>query len=83
MEGFSLGVTMAVCMLIGLGIGVWIDRRLHLETPWFTIVFVLLGLAAALREAFAVAKRLERRDTDGAPPGYQEAEHHDDGDGTG
>jgi len=83
MEGFSLGITMAVCVLVGLGIGMWIDHRLNLETPWFTLAFVLLGVGAAMKEVFAVAKRLERRDSDGAPPGHGGEGPRDDGDRTG
>jgi ATP synthase protein I len=46
----NLGVTMAASVLIGYYIGHYLDERvLHDQTPWLTLVFLLLGVAAGFR----------------------------------
>lgn len=52
----SLGLSVALSIFIGLGIGVYLDRRFDTQ-PWLMFVFLGLGIAAAYRNiALAIRK---------------------------
>lgn len=52
----SLGLSVALSIFIGLFAGVYLDRRFD-TTPWLTIIFLFLGIAAGFRNiALAVKK---------------------------
>ena len=55
---------MVVPPIAGLLIGRFIDRKLDTQ-PAFTIVFLILGFAAGVREVAIVLKRANARDNDG------------------
>lgn len=44
----SLGLEMGAAVVIGLLLGVWLDRRLQ-SSPWLTLLFLGFGFAAAVR----------------------------------
>ncbi|NSW55536.1 MAG: AtpZ/AtpI family protein [Armatimonadetes bacterium] len=44
-----VGLTLAFCIAIGTGAGMWLDRRFDAE-PAFTVVGFLLGAIAGFRE---------------------------------
>ena len=44
----ALGVQMVVGMALFILGGRWLDKLLHLETPWFTVAGVFFGIAGAL-----------------------------------
>ena len=44
----SLGFSVALSIFIGLGIGVYLDRRFD-TSPWLTLVFLGFGIAAGYR----------------------------------
>ena len=44
---------------VGYFIGSWIDRKTQLY-PWFTIVFILCGFAAAAREVYRLLRQVAR-----------------------
>lgn len=44
----SLGLEMGVAIAIGLVIGIYLDRRFG-SSPWLTIIFFLLGVAAGFK----------------------------------
>ncbi|MFQ5585254.1 MAG: AtpZ/AtpI family protein [Thermodesulfobacteriota bacterium] len=52
----SLGISMVVSTFIGLAIGIYLDRYLS-TAPVFTIVFLLLGIAAGFRNIYLLVKR--------------------------
>jgi len=52
----SLGLSVALSIFIGLAIGVYIDRRYN-TTPWFTLVFLGLGIAAGFRNIGLAIKK--------------------------
>jgi len=56
-SALNLSFTMAACVLVGAGIGWLIDRKVGGDVPWFTFVFVILGMLAGLREAVRFADR--------------------------
>ena len=45
----SLGLSVSLSIFIGLAIGVYLDRRFD-TTPWLTLVFLGLGIAAGYRQ---------------------------------
>jgi ATP synthase protein I len=55
---------MAVPPIAGLLIGRYLDNRFNLQ-PLFTIVFMLLGFAAGVREVRLVLKKANAPDEDG------------------
>ena len=55
----SLGISVAFAIFIGLGIGVWLDRKFD-ASPWFTLIFLLLGIIAGFRNIARVIKRARK-----------------------
>jgi ATP synthase protein I len=52
----SLGFSVALSIFIGLGIGVYLDRRFD-TTPWLTLIFLGLGIAAGFRNIGLAIKK--------------------------
>ncbi|WP_373498171.1 AtpZ/AtpI family protein [Desulfococcus sp.] len=44
----SIGLSVALSIFIGLGIGVYLDGRFD-TNPWLTLIFLGLGIAAGYR----------------------------------
>jgi ATP synthase protein I len=55
----SLGISVALAIFIGLGIGVYLDRKLD-TTPWFTLIFLVLGIVAGFRNIARVIHRTRK-----------------------
>jgi len=53
----SIGLSVALSIFIGLGIGVYLDRRVFNSTPWFTLIFLGLGIIAGYRNIGIAIKR--------------------------
>ncbi|MBP8952120.1 MAG: AtpZ/AtpI family protein [Armatimonadetes bacterium] len=51
-----VGLTLAFCIAIGTGGGIWLDKRLGTE-PAFTVVGFLLGAIAGFRELFRAIQK--------------------------
>ncbi|MCL2407433.1 MAG: AtpZ/AtpI family protein [Defluviitaleaceae bacterium] len=60
MKGFVMlsqfGITMTVCVLLGVFAGKWLDNLLGTE-PWLLLLFTFFGIAAALKSVFDLAKK--------------------------
>ena len=52
----SLGISVALAIFIGLGIGVWLDRKFD-TSPWLTLIFLVFGIIAGFRNIALVIKR--------------------------
>jgi ATP synthase protein I len=52
----SLGFSVSFAIFIGLGIGVYLDRRFD-TTPWLTLIFLGLGIAAGYRNIGLAIKK--------------------------
>jgi len=62
-DALQLGASIVFAIFIGFGIGYWLDSKLG-SSPWLTIVFFLLGVAAAGRNVFIeVRKQLRNEKT--------------------
>jgi len=57
---FDLGLRLGISIIIGLGGGLLLDASLH-TSPIFTLIGMLLGLAAAMYTIWDVAKHAMRR----------------------
>ncbi|MGD9008661.1 MAG: AtpZ/AtpI family protein [Desulfobacteraceae bacterium] len=55
----SLGLQVALSIFIGFGIGRYLDKRFDTD-PWLTVVFFLLGVAAAVRNLGLAIKKLRK-----------------------
>ena len=44
----QLGLSMAICIIIGVLVGQWLDRQLG-TTPWMLILGVLFGAASSFK----------------------------------
>ena len=53
----SLGLSMVLSIFIGLAVGIYLDRRVFNTTPWLTLIFLGLGIAAGYRNiGYAIKK---------------------------
>ena len=52
----SIGFSVALSVFIGLFVGVYLDRRFE-TSPWCTLVFLVLGIAAAFRNIGIAIKK--------------------------
>ena len=53
----SIGLSVALSIFIGLAIGVYLDRRGFNTTPWFTLIFLGLGIVAGFRNIGLAIKK--------------------------
>ncbi len=54
----SLSFSIALSVVIGLGIGYWLDNRVFKTTsPWFTLVFLALGIVAGFRNIYLAIEK--------------------------
>ncbi len=56
----TIGVAMALSIVLGFFIGNFIDNRFA-TTPWFTIIFLIFGIIAAFRNLFILYKKTKER----------------------
>lgn len=52
----SMGISMVVATFIGLYIGVYLDNVFSTR-PWFTIIFLIIGIAAGFRNIYILIKK--------------------------
>ena len=66
----TVGITLVVATVIGYYIGHYLDGR-YGTTPWLTLVFLLLGIAAGFKNLYDQTRRLmdldkpDRKEHDG------------------
>ncbi|MDH5509635.1 MAG: AtpZ/AtpI family protein [Nitrospinota bacterium] len=49
----TVGLQIVISVLIGFGMGLWIDRWLGTK-PWFMLLFILLGVGAGFLNVYRV-----------------------------
>jgi ATP synthase protein I len=57
----AIGLEMGLSVAIGVGIGYYLDRYLD-TTPWLTMFFLLLGVAAGFRSLFSLIKGIDKNE---------------------
>jgi len=55
----SIGLSMALSIFIGLGIGVWLDGKWG-SSPWLTLIGLGLGIAAGYRNIGLAIKKTRK-----------------------
>jgi ATP synthase protein I len=53
----SLGLSIALSIFIGLAVGIYLDRKVFGTTPWCTLIFLGLGIAAGFRNIGLAIKK--------------------------
>ena len=53
----TIGITIVGCLGIAIAIGWFLDRWLG-SSPWFLLVFTLIGIGAAFKSIFDFAKKM-------------------------
>jgi len=53
----SLGFQVSLSIVIGLAIGVWLDREVFDTSPWLTLLFLGFGIAAGFRNIGLAIKK--------------------------
>ena len=56
----SLGLQVALSIFIGLAVGIFLDRRVFNTTPWFTLIFLGIGIAAGFRNIGLAVKKARK-----------------------
>jgi ATP synthase protein I len=57
----TVGITLVVSTVIGFYIGHYLDGLFN-TTPWFTLFFLLLGIAAGFKNLYDQTRRLMDQD---------------------
>ena len=55
----SLGLSVSLAIFIGLGLGVWLDRKFD-TSPWLTLIFLGFGIAAGFRNIGRAVNRVRK-----------------------
>lgn len=55
----SLGISVSLAIFIGLGFGVWLDRKFD-TSPWLTLIFLGLGIIAGFRNIALAIKKVRK-----------------------
>ena len=60
----TVGINFVASTFVGFAIGHWVLDRIFDTRPWFTIIFMLLGIAAGFIYLFKLARRSGEFDRD-------------------
>jgi ATP synthase protein I len=60
----TMGISVVVAVVIGVYIGLKLDKWLGTK-PWFFFIFLFFGIAAGFRNIYIIAGREIKRDDDG------------------
>ena len=52
----SIGIEMGAALVVGMGIGWFLDRTFKTE-PWFLVIFTALGIVAGFRNMIVAARK--------------------------
>jgi len=53
----SLVFAVALSIVIGLAVGVYLDRKVFNTTPWFTLIGIIVGIIAGYRNIGLAIKK--------------------------
>lgn len=56
----TIGLTLVLSTVIGLAIGIWLDKVFN-TGPWLTLVFLVLGIAAGFRNFYQFMSKSGRQ----------------------
>jgi ATP synthase protein I len=75
----SIGLEMGVAVLIGWGVGYWLDGKLGTK-PWLMLVFLLFGVAAGFKGMISAARESARQNAAETPEKTTESNERKDPD---
>lgn len=58
----TVGINFVVCTFVGFAIGYWLLDRYLNTFPWFTFIFLVLGIAAGFTYLFRIAAKASGMD---------------------
>lgn len=56
----TMGISMALAIVIGIAIGIYLDKWFKTKYPWFFLIFMVLGIVAGFRNIYVIMKRTEK-----------------------
>jgi len=56
LEASTIGLNLVLATFVGLAMGYGIDKLFN-TSPWFTIIFLILGIIAGFRELIRMARK--------------------------
>ena len=59
----SMGIAMVLATVIGLVIGIYLDRWLGTK-PWLTLIFLIIGIIAGFNNIFVIMRRVQKMSRD-------------------
>jgi len=57
----TMGISMVLATFIGLGVGLFLDHKVFHTAPWFTIIFLILGIIAGFKNLYVIAKKVDEK----------------------
>ncbi len=58
----TVGINMVATTFVGFALGYWIVDKYLGTFPWFTAIFLLLGIVTGFRYLFKIAKKMGEND---------------------
>ncbi|MBI4772574.1 MAG: AtpZ/AtpI family protein [Deltaproteobacteria bacterium] len=58
----SMGISIVLATVIGLGVGYYLDNHVFGTSPWLTLIFLILGIIAGFRNIYIIGKRAQERE---------------------
>lgn len=58
LDASTVGLSLVLATVIGLLIGLFLDGKFG-TSPWFTLIFFILGVIAGFKELFRMVKKLD------------------------
>jgi ATP synthase protein I len=55
----TVGINLVISTFVGFAIGFVLDKKILNTFPWFTIIFLILGIAAGFKYLFKVVQKME------------------------
>ncbi len=58
----TVGINMVATTMVGFALGYWVVDKYLGTFPWFTVIFLFLGIITGFIYLFKIAKRIEEKD---------------------
>jgi len=58
----TIGINLVISTFIGFAIGYVLDKKVFNTFPWFTIIFLLIGIASGFKYLFKIVSRMGKGD---------------------
>ena len=60
----TVGINLVISTFIGFAIGWLLDNKVFNTSPWFTIIFLILGIAAGFKYLFKIVSKIDNKGSD-------------------